>query len=255
MKQPLLIDMDGVLRLGNNPAPGVPEFFKYLENSDRKVCILSNSTLADSSGFVNFFKNNFIDCIIPILTTVEGTLKYVQDNYEKIEIYCSENVKHLFREFIDNESPQAIIVGDIGRDWNFEILNDIFKKVLAGADLIAMQKNKFWSTPEEGLLLDAGSFIKAIEHAAGKEALLIGKPSPLYFQNALEFIGLNRDEKFLMLGDDLETDILGAKKLNSTGILIYTGKTNKEMVKSSNVKPEFEVHNLFDVIELLQKIN
>ena len=60
MKQTLLIDMDGLLRLGNNPAPGVPEFFKYLENSGRKACILSNSTLADSSGFVNFFKNNSI---------------------------------------------------------------------------------------------------------------------------------------------------------------------------------------------------
>ena len=255
MKHPLLIDMDGVLRLGNNPAPGVSEFLKYLENSGRKVCILSNSTLADSSGFVNFFKSNSIDCNIPILTTVEGTLKYVKDNYKSIEIYCSENVKHLFREFVDHESPQAIIVGDIGKAWNFEILNDIFKKVLAGSDLIAMQKNKFWSTPEEGLLLDAGSFIKAIEHAAGKEALLIGKPSPLYFQNALEFIGLDREEKFLMLGDDLETDILGAKKLNSTGILIYTGKTNKQMVKNSNVQPDFEIETLFDAIELLEKIN
>jgi len=255
MKQPLLIDMDGVLRLGNKPAPGLPEFFEYLENSGRKVCIISNSTLADSAGFIQFFKSNSIDCKIPILTTVEGTLKYVKDNYERIEIHCGEKVKHLFNEYIDSETPQAIIVGDIGKAWNFEILNDIFKKVLAGADLIAMQKNKFWSTPEDGLLLDAGAFIKAIEHAAGKEALLIGKPSPLYFQNALQFIGLNKDEKFLMLGDDLETDILGAKNLNSTGILIYTGKTNREMAKKSSVKPDFEIDTLIDAIELLEKNN
>ncbi len=189
------------------------------------------------------------------MTTVDATLKYVKNNYKRVQIHCDENIESLFNEFTDNENPEAVIVGDIGKQWNFEIMNDIFKKVLNGADFIAMQKNKFWSTPEDGLLLDAGSFVKAIEFAVGREAVLIGKPSPLYFQTALQFIGLDRSEKFLMLGDDLDTDIIGAQNLSSKAILIYTGKTNKEMVENSKIKPDFEAQNLFDVIELLEKIN
>ena len=255
MKTPLLIDMDGVLRLGKTPAESAAEFLSYIRSSNRKACILSNSTLDDSTGFKKFFDDNSIECSIPIMTTVEATLKYVKNNYKSVQIHCDENIKSLFDEFTDNENPEAIIVGDIGKQWNFEIMNDIFKKVLNGADFIAMQKNKFWNTPEDGLLLDAGSFIKAIEFAVGREAVLIGKPSPLYFQTALQFIGLDKSQKFLMLGDDLETDIIGAQNLNSKAILIYTGKTNKEMVENSNIKPDFEENNLVKVIELLEKLD
>ncbi len=255
MKTPLLIDMDGVLRLGKTPSEFAAEFLSYIRSSNRKACILSNSTLADSTGFKKFFDDNLIECSIPIMTTVEATLKYVKNNYKRVQIHCDDNIKSLFDDYTDNDNPEAVIIGDIGKQWNFEIMNDIFKKVLNGADFIAMQKNKFWSTPEDGLLLDAGSFIKAIEFAVGREAALIGKPSPLYFQTALQFIGLDKSQKFLMLGDDLETDIIGAQNLNSKGILIYTGKTDKKMVENSKIKPDFEAQNLFDVIELLEKIN
>jgi HAD superfamily hydrolase (TIGR01458 family) len=247
--------MDGVLRIGNTPAEGCAEFLNYIKSSNRKSCILSNSTLADSNKFKIFFDENSIECSIPIMTTVDASLRFVKNNYRRVQIHCNENIKYLFNEFFDDKNPEAVIIGDIGKAWNFEILNDIFKKVLNGADFIAMQKNKFWTTPEDGLLLDAGAFIKAIEFASGKEALLIGKPSSLYFQTALEFIGVETSQKFLMLGDDLETDIIGAQKLNSKGILIYTGKTNSQMLKNSNIKPDYEANNLFEIIELLEKLN
>jgi ribonucleotide monophosphatase NagD (HAD superfamily) len=113
------------------------------------------------------------------------------------------------------------------------------------ADFIAMQKNKFWKPDGKTLCLDAGSFITAIEYATGKEALLIGKPSPIYFRTALKEIrskishqkkmalekalsfGEGLGEAFYMLGDDLETDINAAQALKGgKGILIYTGKQN-----------------------------
>ncbi len=116
-------------------------------------------------------------------------------------------------------------MGDLGSNWSSEIMNDIFRKVNSGIDFIAMQKNKFWKPDGKTLVLDAGSYIAAIEYATGKEAKLIGKPSPLYFHSAIEKLGIKDKSKFIMIGDDIVTDINAAQIIGGTGILVYTGKT------------------------------
>ncbi len=141
-----------------------------------------------------------------------------------------------------NENPEAVVIGDIEDKWNYQIINDIFKKVFAGADLIAMHKNKYWN-PQGELLIDAGAFINGIEFASGKEAILIGKPSPLYFKAALEKIGAKLEESFFMIGDDIENDIKAAQEIGGKGILIYTGKTKFPLEKNIKIKPDFEANH------------
>ncbi len=250
---PLLIDLDGVLRIGNKPAEYLRDFFEYLINSKRKSCIISNTTLLNAEEVKKFFDKEKIDLPIPLITASDATFLYSKARYEKVAVYSSELVKNMFGDMVDYESPEAVIVGDMGKEWSYEILNDIFRKVRNGADFIAMQKNKFWKTPEEGLLLDAGAFVKAIEYSTNTEAILIGKPSPIYFQTGLESIGIDQSYEFIMLGDDLETDIKGANNLGAKSILIYTGKTTKPIPTESEVKPTFEADNLLEVIEILNE--
>jgi HAD superfamily hydrolase (TIGR01450 family) len=152
---------------------------------------------------------------------------------------------------IDEENPEAIVVGDIEDKWNYQIVNDIFKKVFAGADLVAMHKNKFWN-PARELMIDAGAFITGIEFASGKEAILIGKPSPLYFKAALESIDIRIENGFFMIGDDIENDIKASQDVGGKGILIYTGKTKFPLDKSINIKPDFEAHSLKEVMQFLR---
>ena len=251
----LLIDLDGVLRIGNKPAEGLQEFFAYLSVSGRPSCIISNSTLLSSGDVIRFFKDQGINCPIPVLTTVNAALSFIQDRYERVAVYCSENVKILFNRYLDYENPQAVIIGDMGKSWNFEILNDIFKKVYYGAELVAMQKNRFWKTPEEDLLIDAGAIVSAVEYAAGKSSILVGKPSPVYFYSALKLLGYNEGASFIMLGDDIETDIGGANDLNGVTILIYTGKTKYPLNNNIKIKPHYEARNLFQVISLLKDLD
>ena len=108
---------------------------------------------------------------------------------------------------IDEKNPEAIVIGNIEDKWNYHIMNDIFKKVFSGADLVAMHKNKYWN-PSGELLIDAGAFITGIEFATSKQAILIGKPSPHYFKTALERIGANIEDGFYMIGDDIENDVM-----------------------------------------------
>jgi ribonucleotide monophosphatase NagD (HAD superfamily) len=131
-------------------------------------------------------------------------------------------------------------------------MNEIFNSVYNGADIIAMQKNRFWYPPGKGLSLDAGAFIKAIEYASGKDAVLIGKPSPIYFQSALSLLGFPRGSDFIMIGDDIDSDIIGAQQAGGRGILIYTGKTNYPLKDDEKIKPEFEAQNLMEVIEIIK---
>jgi HAD superfamily hydrolase (TIGR01458 family) len=217
-QKPLLIDLDGVLRLGKSPAPNVQSFLDFLNESRRPSYIISNSTLSSSRDIKKYFIDHSIKCTLPIMTAADATLKYVQNNYRKVSVYCIKRVRELFKEYVTDDRPEAVVMGDMDKNWSYEILTEIFKKVFTGADLIAMQKNRYWKTPEDGLLLDAGPFVKAIEYAASKEAILIGKPSPIYFQSAMDLLGFPRDEKFIMLGDDVETDIEGAKNLGAETI-------------------------------------
>lgn len=250
--KPLLIDLDGVLKLGDSPAPDVKVFFEFIIENKIPSCILSNSTLRTGVLVKDFFDEHGITLSIPAITAFDATLSFVKMNYKKVQVFCREYLIHHFDRMIDEENPEAIVIGDIEDKWNYQIVNDIFKKVFAGADLIAMHKNKYWN-PQGELLIDAGAFITAIEFASGKEAILIGKPSPHYFKAALEKIGAKLDGSFIMIGDDIENDIKAAQDIGGEGILIYTGKTNYPLDKKVGIKPIFEVQSLKEVISILKK--
>lgn len=251
MNFPLLIDFDGVIRLGDAPAPDTKDFFNFIEKKQIPACVISNSTLKTSWEIEEFFHKNDIEFKIPTITASEAALKYAKENYKSIKVYCTENIKKLFADLLVEENPEAVIVGDLLDGWSYDILNEIFRDVHAGADFIAMQKNKFWKPDGKTLCLDAGSFISAIEYATSKEALLIGKPSPIYFKTGLEILG-NENSNFFMLGDDLETDILGAKQIGGKTILIFTGKT-KSLTKETENLPDYKADNLTDVIKILEE--
>lgn len=249
---PLLIDFDGVINLYGKLAPYSKNFFEFLQKNNVPACILSNSTLRTSQDIKHFFEGHDLHVEIPIITAADATLKFVEKNYKKISVYCVENVKKIFEKYIDNKDPQAVIIGDLADGWSIEILNEIFLKVLNGADIVAMHLNKYWSPQINKYVLDAGSYISAIEYATEKKAVLIGKPSPIYFQTALEMLGFSKDSSFLMLGDDIELDTAPAKKLGSKAILILTGKTKLPI--PNHVTPDFICKDLFEVIITLKKL-
>ncbi len=250
---PLLIDFDGVIRLGNLPAPDVKDFFNFIKKKKNPACVISNTTLKTSSEIKGFLNSNNIEFNIPAITASEAALQYARENYKRIKVYSIESIKKIFTDLLVEENPEAVIVGDLVDGWSYDILNEIFRDVHSGADLIAMQKNKFWKPDGKTICLDAGSFIRAIEYATSKEAILIGKPSPIYFKSALKMLGVENSE-FLMLGDDLETDIFGAQNIGGKGILIYTGKTKFPLPDNSKIKPIYEAKNLLEVIKILDKL-
>jgi HAD superfamily hydrolase (TIGR01458 family) len=123
---------------------------------------------------------------------------------------------------VDETSPEYVVVGDLGRDWTFEVLDGAFRNLMEGAELLAIQRNRYWRT-EGRLSLDAGPFVAALEHASGKTATLVGKPSLTFFESASQELGLPPD-RIAVFGDDLEGDVLGAREAGMIGVAVRTGK-------------------------------
>lgn len=247
---PVLIDFDGIIRLVDRIAPDAEEFFSFLKSNDIPFFLLSNSTLRTSGEMLEFMKSNGIKIEIPSMTAVDAVLDYVKENYKRVSVYCRSNIKALFSEFDTNDNPEAVVIGDIGDGWTYEKLNEIFRKVFNGADIIAMHKNRYWEPDGKIPIMDAGAFISAIEYATSKTAILIGKPSPIYFNTALKKLGFEPGSKFIMVGDDLESDITAAQQIGGKGILVYTGKTKYPRIDTA-IRPDFEAKNLREVVSIL----
>ena len=135
----------------------------------------------------------------------------VEAGHRTVALIMNEAVKRDFEGLEEAaEGPDAVIMGDLGEAFGFEILNRAFRMVMDGAELVALQKNRFWLT-EQGLSLDAGPFVAAIEYATGRDAVVVGKPSASFFELVLTDARREPDDA-AMVGDDVETDVGGAMR-------------------------------------------
>jgi len=172
--------------------------------------------------------------------------------YKKIELVVPD--RSMEEDFVDfdlhTDNPQAIVMGDMGNQLTFDLLNSLFKKILTGTEIVAMHKNKYWHSGN-GLTLDLGAFVTALEFATEKEAVVIGKPNPHLFQLAVKPWGLPFKSIF-MVGDDIGGDIGGANNVGMQSILVKTGKYRQESLKRSEITPNFIINSVADLPELLQ---
>lgn len=250
--KPLLLDFDGVLKTGHVFANRMQEFFDFTTKHDIPVLILSNSTLRTGKDIRVTLQTAGVKNIPPSLTTIDAALYYLRKNNLRAKIYCDTRTKSNFNEFSDDVNPDAVVVGDLGPHWTFEAMNEIFRLVSNGAELIALHKNKFWFPDGTTSTLDVGAFIVGIEYASGKKSTLIGKPSAVYFETALQSLGGGIDQGFYMIGDDLENDIIAAKTIGGKTILVGTGKEKLPLAPENAGIPDFVAPELFDAVPYLQ---
>ena len=127
---PVLIDFDGVIKLGDDIAEDAKDFFIFLKQNNIPFFLLSNSTLRTSEGMLDFIKRRGIDFDIAAMTAVDATLHYIKEYYKRVTVYCRENLKPLFSEFDTKENPEAVVLGDIAENWTYDTMNKIFRTVI-----------------------------------------------------------------------------------------------------------------------------
>ena len=122
-----------------------------------------------------------------------------------------------------------------------------------GATLVAMHRGLYWRT-SEGLQLDSGAFVTGLEQAAGIEAEVVGKPAAAFFATALAHLGADAAHT-LMVGDDIETDVLAAQRHGLTGVLVKTGKYLPSTHHSASGTPDHVLGSFAGLPALLEHLS
>jgi HAD superfamily hydrolase (TIGR01458 family) len=244
-----LLDLDGVLHVGDRPVPGAREALLHLREHDIPLRFLSNSTRRSRASVAARLKNMGFDLEEgEILTPAVAAASLLRREGKTAFLFTTDDARCDLNEagvVLTDDHPDAVVVGDVGDSFTYGLLNRAMRMVLAGASLIALEKDRTWMGTD-GPMLSAGPFVAALEYATGKEAVCIGKPTPGFFAAALEGLRIPASETALV-GDDIETDIGGAQRCGIQGILVRTGKFREETLATSGVCPDLVIDSFADL--------
>ncbi len=218
----VLLDLEGVLYLGNYPLPGSREAILSLRAAGIPMRFVTNSTRSTRSAIVNRLAGMGLD--VParyLFTPVVAARNYLIER--KLNPYLLVH-PDIYSEFADlpREPPSAILLGDAGGHFSYEALNTCFRLLLEGLPLLAMGANRHFREGDP-LNLEMSALVAALEYAARMEAVVLGKPSADFFQAAVNSLGL-QPQDVIMIGDDPEIDVCGALASGLRGALVRTGK-------------------------------
>ena len=240
-----LIDLDGVLYIGDKPIKGAAETVSRLKAENFALRFVTNTTTKSHDTL----HKKLVAMQLPIekyeiISATQAAVLYLrQSGSPTCFLVLCDDPKKDFAEFPQSDtSPDYIVIGDIGKQWNYDLLNRIFNMVIRGAEMIALHKGKFWQT-EDGLQMDIGAFVAGLEYVTGQTATIIGKPSRTFFETALIDMGV-KPARAAMIGDDIDSDIGGAQAAGMKGILVKTGKYREELVKKSKVTPDLVIDSI-----------
>jgi len=246
-----LFDLDGVLHVGDEPIPGARRALSHIRSKGIPCRFLTNTTTKSLESLHQ--KLNSMDLPIEkdeILSSSQAAVQYLRRlGNPTCFLVLAEDVMSDFREFtLTDRTPDVVVIGDIGETWDYQLLNRIFGMLIEGASLIALHRGKYWQT-EDGLRLDIGIFVSGLEYVTGREAVIMGKPSPEFFKIALRSIGIPAGDT-IMVGDDIESDVGGAQKAGIRGVLVKTGKYREELVARSSVIPYRIISSVAELADL-----
>jgi HAD superfamily hydrolase (TIGR01458 family) len=247
-----LIDIDGVLTIDNQRVDGAVEAINFLQDRKIPFLLVTNTTRQSRITIWHHLKRIGFPIeetdIITAPIAAAGWLK--SRGIVSVNLFLSGSAVNDFKDFkITAFNPEYVVVGDLGPDLTFDKLNNAFRLIMNGAKILALQKNRFWQTGE-GLTIDAGAMVAALEYATNKRATIIGKPRKEFFLQAAGKLKIPAQE-LAMVGDDLETDIEGGQNAGLFGIAVKTGKFREEFLQQSKIKPGAIIDSIAELPEFI----
>ncbi|PWR71956.1 TIGR01458 family HAD-type hydrolase [Methanospirillum lacunae] len=251
----VLLDIDGTLFTGMNPLPGAAETIGFLQNQNIPYRFISNGTRRSKKTVLEKLQSlNLPVWEDQIFTPAGAVIQYLLSRgISSCTLLSTDDLKNDFRKAGISlvHDAHVVIIADAGDAFTYQSINQVFRQVIGGADLIALEKDRYWMD-HDGLSLGAGPFVDGLEYASGKTALLMGKPSLHFFSEALSSMDAEPGNT-LMVGDDILTDIGGSMACGIKGVLVKTGKFNEEVLAKSLVKPSHIIKSIADLPELIRE--
>ena len=252
-----LLDMDGVIYLNQEPIPDAVEFIARLRERHKGVLFLTNNSKYTRSEYRQKLSGMGIaSSEEEFMTASVATASFLVENYDiegKVAYVIGgrgleEAVLSIHLNLLDGEEGRGadfVIVG-----WDTELTYDKLRiaslALHAGAVFIATNYDATFPAPD-GLWPGAGSIVAALETAVGRQALVVGKPNVYMMQAALSQTG-GKADKTLMIGDRLETDILGGWRAGMDTCLVLTGVATRDDLEGYEPQPDLVVESLLELL-------
>jgi HAD superfamily hydrolase (TIGR01458 family) len=244
----ILLDVDGVLHVSGVPIPGAADAVHRLRANGHRLRFVTNTTIRSRSQLADMLRSNGIEVEDDEVQTAASTAVKVLKGRRVLALTMHALVHDLEGLELVGEEADAVLIGGADETpetnlvFSYMNLARAFAEVELGAALYCLHRNRWWQT-KHGPLLDSGAFVAGLEYAAQVEAVVLGKPSPAYFEAALEALDAD-PEMTWMIGDDLESDIAGAQAMGMRTVLVRTGKFRPDAVERSRVQPDGIVSSL-----------
>ncbi|MFF7259353.1 HAD-IIA family hydrolase [Streptomyces sp. NPDC008159] len=266
-KRAVLVDIDGVLTVSWKPLPGAVGALREIRGAGLGVALVTNTTSRTRASIAGVLTDaGFPVTADDILTAPTVTAAYLARHCPGARCALLNSGDDIREDLTgvrltgdDGTDPDAdvdvdvdvdvVIVGGAGPGFDYVALNRAFGQLQRGARLVAMHRNLYWRT-DEGLQLDSGAFLVGLERAARREAEITGKPSAAFFEAALAHLGVGAGDA-LMVGDDIESDVLAAQRAGVTGVLVRTGKYLPETHRAASGSPDHVVDSFAALPALL----
>jgi HAD superfamily hydrolase (TIGR01458 family) len=248
----LLLDLEGTVYQNGRPIRGAPEALQTAARRGVPFVFVTNTTSRPRSVLARELDAMGLPGDVSRIFTAPRAARQhlLAKGIRRAHLLLRESLREDFDGIEAADSgAEAVVLGDLGEAWTFERLNRAFRLLLEGAELVALARNRYWRGPD-GLMLDTGPFVAALEHASGTRATLVGKPSPEFFAAAIASLGVAAADA-ACAGDDLESDVGGAQAAGLRGILVKTGKFRPSDLERSRVTPDAILDSIADLPELL----
>ncbi len=244
----ILCDIDGTLYFKGSPIPGAIETLSKLRKVGKKLLFLTNTdSKTPKTVYQQLINYGFHVEEKEVFTPIIALQTFLLENRnKKIFLVASQEVEQDFKEFnlvSEDETPDYVIISDFSDNWDVNRLNKAFKYLLKGSKLLGTQGNRYCLNNKGEPQIDTGSFVRMLADAADIAFTIFGKPSKDFFVQALNKLGLKANE-CIVVGDDVESDIKGAKNAGIKSVLVRTGK-EKHGVSYKKLKEPFLVINSF----------
>lgn len=236
----LLLDLNGVLFEDHTPIPGALEAVATARSEGLILRFVTNTaTRHHRAILLELAHMGFVVHPEELFTAPLAARSYLQRRGWRPHCLIHPAISEVFADLGVRDlewssgplptaaaPPDCVVLGDARDGLSYANLNEAFRLVRSGLPLLGIGMNRCFREGGEWML-DAGPFIRAIEWATGTDAVVMGKPSPAFFEELVASTGLD-PHQCLMIGDDLEADVVGAMACGIGGCLVGTGKARSQ---------------------------
>jgi HAD superfamily hydrolase (TIGR01458 family) len=249
----ILLDIDGVLHVSMQPIAGAAVTLRWLDQQGYRTCFVTNTTTASRATLAKRLAAIGLPLTEQqLITAPVATANYIRQHYpgKRCWVLSKGDAEADFAGIdLVESNAEIVVIGGAEELLTYEAMNAAFRMLMDGAVLVAMHTNLYWRT-SDGLRLDSGPYVHALELATGKQATVLGKPARPFFEQALQSIGVEAAEA-IMVGDDLENDVRGAQQAGLRGILVCTGKHHADSPLLERIHPDAILPSIADLPQWL----